>query len=157
MFATPIVGMVHATPPTPILFGVPFDTFGVTAVEYRQAGKNWISYANTYGDLIGDIEGNMTADAHWIHHDWVGPYEDPLMEELEWSSGLVLLTIDPDTVMGETVTGTLTLKFTSPGDTWVIYGGTGDLKGLHGQGTWGMGIVDGRFCQVFEGKIHFDP
>lgn len=161
LVATPYFGMVYATKPMPITFGVPFDTFGGDLPrEIRQAGNsyNWIEYANTNGEYIGDIVGTFTAKAHWIYHDWVGPVEDPDMSEVGQNpNGHVVVTIDPESVMGETVTGTLTLKFTSPGNNWVIYGGTGDLEGLHGQGTWGMGMIGMRVCQVFEGQVHFAP
>jgi hypothetical protein len=175
LVATPYIGMVHAKPPTDTLFYVPLEGFGGTN-EYRQAGNsnNWILYSSTYGNLEGDIVGTMTAEAHWIWHfedEWVGPELDPLMENLPpyTSNGGSVLTVDPDTVMGIAVTGTLTLKFVESGTefagTWVIKGGTDDLKGITGQGKWYMEItiVDPMdpstwtMMQVFEGKIHFDP
>ena len=167
LLATPYIGMVHAKPPTDVLFYVPMEGFGGTG-EVRQVGNsnNWISYASTFGFLEGDIEGSMTAEAHWIWHfedEWVGPEEDPYMLTVPHSSnGGSVLTVDPDTVMENSVTGTLTLKFVTRGNefagTWVIKGGTGDLKGITGQGTWYIdpeyGLMGG---QAFEGKIHFDP
>jgi len=168
LVATPYVGMGYAKPPTDALFYVPNVGFGGTN-EWRQAGNsnNWILYASTYGNLEGDIVGTMTAEAHWIWHfedEWVGPDEDPFMLEAPPSSGNggSVLTVDPDLVMGNSVTGTLTLKFVTRGNefagTWVIYGGTGDLKGITGQGTWYIDPSYGLFGgQAFEGKIHFDP
>lgn len=165
LLATPYIGMVHAKPPTDVLFYVPMEGFGGT-MEIRQAGKsnNWISYASTYGFLEGDIEGSMTAEAHWIWHfeeEW-DPDLDPFMLTPHSSNGGSVLTVDPDTVMGIPVTGTLTVKFVTRGNefagTWVIECGTGDLKGITGQGTWymdpGYGLMGG---QAFEGKIHFYP
>lgn len=158
LLATPYLGIAHATPLTPVLFGVRFDTFGGTQ-EYRQAGNNWIIHANTYSDLIGDIEGSMTAEAYWIFHDWAGPVEDPFMLEVGSVNGHVLLTIDA-TVDGKI--GTIQIRFNDvTGESvgrWVIIGGTEELTGLHGQGIWyGPDFIDGVLCQVFEGQIHFDP
>jgi hypothetical protein len=167
LLATPYIGMVHATLPTDVLFYVPMEGFGGTA-EVRQTGEsnNWISYGNTFGFVEGDIIGSMTAEAHWIYHfedEWVGPELDPYMLTVPFrGNGGPVLTIDPDTVMGIPVTGTLTLKFVTRGNefagTWAIQGGTGDLKGIAGQGTWyidpGYGLIGG---QAFEGQIHINP
>jgi hypothetical protein len=162
LFVTSYVGMVHATPPTSVLFGSPFDSFGGSPPEYIQAGESntWFLHASTYGELIGDIEGSFTAEAHWIYHGWAGPVEDPLMTEVKLVVGHVLLTIDASV---DEKTGTIMLKFIDDGHnvyagTWVIYGGTGGLKGLHGKGTWVIpGVIEGVPCQLFEGQIHFDP
>jgi hypothetical protein len=167
LLAAPYVGMGHAKSPEDVLFYVPMEGFGGT-IEYRQAddSNNWILYASTWGVLEGDMEGSMTAEAHWIWHfmdEWVGPEEDPLALTVPHSSnGGSVLTVDPDSVMGNSVTGTLTLKFVTRGNefagVWVILGGTGDLKGTTGQGIWyldlGYGLIGG---QAFEGKIHIDP
>jgi hypothetical protein len=165
LLATPHIGIVHAKPPAAVLFYVTMEGFGGTTGETRQAGNsnNWISYASTYGFLEGDIEGSMTAEAHWIWHfedEWVGPEEDPFMLTVPHSSnGGSVLTVDPETVMGIPVTGTLKLMFVTRGNefarTWIIQGGTVDLKCITGQGTWyidpGYGLMGG---QAFEGKIH---
>jgi hypothetical protein len=167
LVATPYVGTVYAKPPTDALFYVPMEGFGGTQ-EYRQAGNsnNWIIYGSTYGNLEGDIVGSMTAEARWIWHfedEWVGPELDPFGLTVPYSSnGGSVLTVEPDTVMGNPVTGTLTLKFVTRGNdfagTWIIKGGTGDLKGITGEGKWFMDFDYGLFGgQAFEGKIHFDP
>jgi hypothetical protein len=167
LLAASYIGMAYAKPPTDTLFYVTMEGFGGT-MEMRQTGEsnNWICYANTAGFLEGDIVGSMTAEAHWIWHfmdEWVGPEEDPLALTVPHSSnGGSVLTVDPDSVMGNSVTGTLTLKFVTRGNefagVWVILGGTGDLKGTTGQGIWyldlGYGLIGG---QAFEGKIHIDP
>lgn len=172
LLVTSYVGMVNAKPPKDAMFYVPLEGFGGTN-EYQHAGNsnNWILYCSTYGNLEGDIVGTMTAEAHWIWHfedEWVGPEEDPFMQNLPpyISNGGSVLTVDPDTVMGIAVTGTLTIMFVESGTefagTWVIKGGTGDLRGITGQGKWRMEIImvdPTTFIgqQVFEGKIHFDP
>jgi hypothetical protein len=163
LLATPYIGMVHAKPPTNILFYVPMEGFGGTS-EIRQTGESdtWISYGSTYGFVEGDIIGEFTADAYWIYHNWVGPVEDPFMLTLERSNGHVVLTINPTTIMGMEKTGTIKLRFNDVyGDefagTWVINGGTDELKGVNGQGTWYIDPDYGLFGgQAFEGQIHFD-
>ena len=158
LLATPYVGIVFATPPSPILFGAQIDTLGGT-FEFRQAGNNWICHGSTYCDFIGDIEGSMTAQAYWIFHNWVGPVEDPFMLEIGSVNGHVLLTIE---AIVDGKMGTIQLRFNAvtsdSGGTWVIYGGTDELKGLHGYGNWySYGVINGVPCQVFEGQIHFEP
>jgi hypothetical protein len=78
---------------------------------------------------------------------------NPDLSEIGFSTGGAVLTIDPATVEGKT--GTIVLKFNANGlsGNWVLKDGTGELEGLHGQGTWTTGLGG----QVFEGKIHFDP
>ena len=55
---------------------------------------------------------------------------------------------------GEPFEGTAIISF-SQTDTWALYGGTGELAGLHGQGT----ATDdpSGVSGVFEGQFHFDP
>jgi len=162
LLATPYVGMVYATSPTDVLFYVPLWTFGSNGSEYVQVGNSdtWIEHANTYGALAGDIVGAWTAEAYWVYHKWVGPYEDPFLLQTGLTNGHILQTIEVTAVMGMGKTGTIKLEFNDVfgmefGGTWTIHGGTGELKGLHGQGTWVMNFA--IFEQVFEGQVHFDP
>ena len=163
LLATPYIGMVQAKAPTPVLFGAMLTGVDFATMEYRQNGPNWVAQYISFGYLFGGIEGDFIGEPYWIFHHWVGPYEDPFMLTMERGNGHVLLTVDVTEVMGEEVTGTLTLKFNDVwgsdfAGTWVIVGGTNDLKSLHGQGTWIVpGIVDDIECQAFEGEIHFDP
>jgi hypothetical protein len=165
LLATPYMGIVRAT--QPISFSFEHLALGYGEPEYRQAGKNWISYASSYGIVTGDIIGEYAGNAHWIYHDWVGPYEDPFMLTVEKGNGNGLGTIDATLVMGMEKTGTIKFRFNDVfgsdfAGTWVFFGGTGDLKGLHGQGTWHVEYIidDGQIVggyQVFEGQAHFDP
>ena len=158
-------GVVNATSPIPVLFENHGLGFGES--EYRQAGNNWISDASSYGLVTGDIVGEYAGNAHWIYHNWVGPYQDPMMLTVGLVNGHVLVTFDVTEVMGMEKEGTIRLRLNDVfGDefagTWVILGGTGELKGLHGQGTWHVEliIVDGQIVggyQIFEGYVHFDP
>lgn len=165
LLATPFIGLVNATRPIPIYFEQWGLGFG--EAEYRQAGNNWISLASSYGVSTGDIVGEYAGNAYWIYHDWVGPYDDPFMLTVELVNGHVLGSMDITEIMGIEKTGTILFRLNDVfGDdfagTWVIYGGTDELKGLHGQGTWHVKliIVDDQIVggyQVFEGQIHFDP
>ena len=163
LLATPFIGVTTATKPTSVLFGAPFYSFqSASPPEYRQNGPNWVSHGSVTLDLIGDVVGEMKpSDAYWIYRDWIGPEEDPTMLTAAAIHGHVEFTVDPATVAGKT--GTLTIKFNdviagTAGGTWVIIGGTGELKSLHGHGTWrSPDFIDGIPCQVFEGQIHFDP
>jgi hypothetical protein len=158
LLAIPYVGLVSAKKPMPVSFGVMLTGVDMETMEYRQNGPNWISQYISFGVVSGDIEGSMTGEPYWIFHHWVGPIEDPYMLTVEKGNGHVLLTIDPATVGDKT--GKIVLRFndvfgTDFAGTWVIIGGTGELKGIHGQGTWSIDFVNG--IQVFKGKIHFDP
>jgi len=164
LLAIPYIGMAHAVPPTDIEFYIPMEGFGGTA-EVTQAGEsnNWISYGNTYGSIEGDIVGSMTAEARWVYHfedEWAGPEVDPYMMTVPFrGSGGPVLTIIPTTIMGMEKEGTLILKFTARGNefagTWVIIGGTEELKDVSGQGTWYIDPNYGLFgAQAFEGQIH---
>jgi len=162
LLATPYIGIVNATPPTPVSFGFPLPSFGPGAFPptYRQNGPNWFSHASVSSSVIGDIMGSMTSDTLWLYHDWVGPVEDPTMQQVGWATGHAVLTIDP-AIVGEKI-GTIILRFSvyphEFAGTWEIIRGTGDLKGIHGQGTFELpGLVNGVPCQAFEGQIHFDP
>lgn len=71
------------------------------------------------------------------------------------------------TVLGHTGGLTMRLQATGYGNpfagisaydlqgTWVIIGGTGDLAGVHGQGTWWH--TKGVSGLQYEGQVHFDP
>lgn len=165
LVATPFIGTVHAKQPSSISFET--HALGFGEPTYRLAGNNWISDANSYGFLVGDLVGEYAGNAHWIYHNWAGPYEDPFMLTVGLVSGHGLGTYELTEVMGMEKTGTIKLMWNDVfadefAGTWVIYGGTDELKGLHGQGTWHVEfiIVGGQIVggfQAFEGQIHFDP
>ncbi len=162
LLATPYLGLAHATSPTDVLFYVPLWTFGSSGSEYLQVGDSdtWIEHADTYGALAGDIVGAWTAEARWIYHKWVGPIEDPYLLQVGLANGHIVQTVEVTQVMGIGKTGTIKLEFNDVfgmefGGPWTIRGGTGELEGLQGQGTWIMNFA--IFEQVFEGQVHFDP
>ena len=156
LLTTPYIGRAYAEKPTPVSFGVMLLGVDESTLDYRQNGPNWIVQYTSYGALSGDIKGSMTGHPYWIFHHWVGPIEDPYMLTVEKGNGHVLLTISVTKFMGVSKTGTLTLRFNDVcgvdfSGNWVIIGGTGDLEGIHGQGTWGIDWTTG--IQVFEGQI----
>lgn len=140
-----------------VSFHIPMDGFGITSLEYTKLGDKWISYASTYGFVVGDIEGSFTANARWIYYNWAGPDEDPYMETVERADGYTLHTFNVSAILGSEKTGTLKLLFLVSGSeiagTWIIYGGTGELSGIIGRGTMAQSLADGAIN--FDGKIHF--
>ena len=162
LLVTPFFAIAHATPPTQVIFGFPLPTFGPGnfPTTYRQDGPNWYSHASVSANVIGYIIGRMTSDTIWIYHDWVGPVLDPTMQQVVDATGHAVITIDPATVGDKT--GTIILKFTvyphEFAGNWVLIKGTGELKGIHGQGTFELpGFIGPVPCQLFEGQVHFDP
>ena len=165
LLAAPCIGIVRGQQPASVSFEAHAQGFG--EATYIQAGNNWISDANSYGFLSGDFLGGYAGNAHWIYHNWVGPYEDPYMLEVGLVSGHGLGTYEITEVLGVEKAGTIKLMWNDVfGDefagTWVIFGGTNELEGLHGRGIWHVEyiIVGGQIVggyQAFEGQIHFDP
>jgi hypothetical protein len=96
-------------------------------------------------------------DIVYFEDEWVGPEEDPYLAIPHSSNGNSVLTLNPVTLMGKSVTGTLTLKrarkFVTRSNefegTWVIKGGTDDLKGITGRETW---YIDPRYG-LFGGQL----
>lgn len=125
-----------------------------TILGVRIAGGNTFVDTSEEGIWTGTFEGASTEDGHMVIH----------------SSGFrsfrATVTFSQVTVDGKS--GTLKMsavgKKLSPEQDWegrwVITGGTGDLAGLRGQGTWwGPGApapgVQGDI--YYDGEIHFEP
>jgi len=131
--------------------------------EHKIAGKNEFYDMDSSDGWIGTFNGFSRSDGRVQVHP----------------SGYTLLKTDvflyEVTVDGKT--GTLEMRVNGwlpaggalsdyEGD-WVITSGTGELAGLHGQGTWGgvelfnsecEAIDTGFFASVpYSGSIHFDP
>jgi len=78
--------------------------------------------------FTGGIEGPYTSESRWVNHNVGAP-------DLRRNVHHAIDTISPATVMGKTGTLYFMLDSGPSGGNWVIIGGTGDLAGLHGQGT----------------------
>jgi len=68
-------------------------------------------------------------------------------------------------ILGDVKAGSLTLKLHNViehgdknGGVWRIVGGTGDLEGLHGEGTLEMTVFQPPLIVIaYEGQIHYEP
>ena len=123
--------------------------------EVKVAGGNTIltikeeAYWEGTFDGVSEDHGTVVfyAAGHWIFQGWV--------------------EFDPVTVDGRTGSLTMRVIGSKPdagadwAGTWVIIKGTGDLKGLQGQGTWwgpgwqGDPLVYGVI--PYAGNVHFEP
>ena len=108
----------------------------------------------------GTFIGESTEVYDVIMHGYQGDDEVtgfPLFEN-GWYKGVVTFTGEVDEK-----SGTMRIMFVgkSPGNilvwsgTWRILGGEGDLKGIHGNGTWENTEVPLRVH--YEGRMHFAP
>ncbi|KON31777.1 hypothetical protein AC477_03860 [miscellaneous Crenarchaeota group-1 archaeon SG8-32-1] len=123
----------------------------------REAGINTFMYFNTASEWIGDttddISGITVGTQTWIiHNNEKNPHVNIPDVELFFTTA---------TVKG--LTGTLKIRMrllmANPAlnpnlnfpvhGTWQIIDATGELEGLHGQGTWGGGW--------YAGTLHFAP
>ncbi len=95
--------------------------------------------------LTGDIVGSATSEARWVNHNVGTP---DLTRNVH-----TILTFSPATVAGKTGTIYFMLNGATGGGNWVILGGSGELAGLHGQGTF----TTNGLALNYEGEIHFDP
>ena len=145
------IALVHATKPIPvsgILYFTPYLD------EVRFANGNVILDIHEDGTWTGGIVGSSVADpCRVVIHKADG--FPPTDWEFRWYTGIT--TFEECTVDGKTggLVMRLTGKDSGPGTEWsgkwVILKATGELEGIHGQGTydWSSG--------TYEGKIHFDP
>jgi len=129
----------------------------------RTAGVNVILTTYEEGTWTGGIEGeSYDYPCRVVIHGADGfPTTD---WKFRWYTGLA--TFEGCTVAGKT--GGLVMRLVGkedgPGTDWfgtsVILKGTGELAGIHGQGTfWGPGWLGGPDPGVipYEGWVHFDP
>jgi len=141
------MSVAYAT--TPISVSGTFNVTGGTVQSWSVSGEsdNGILISTVSGVYAGDIAGAYISDYHAVVHNRGTP-------EM-WRNIHTVATISA-TVLGEK-TGTLYVmingKYGEDG-TWVIIGGTDDLAGLHGQGTYHPVTTT---LVNYEGQIHFDP
>ena len=144
----PCIGLALATPSTTVsgqitVVGSP------TRIEAAGESGNLFMDIQGSGVFTGDIEGTFTAGAAWVFHKIGTP---------DMRANAHIVNYVSATVMGKT--GTLTfMLYANTGkmiNNWVIYGGTGELANLHGQGTY-YAVTPGGDTLAYEGQIHFDP
>jgi hypothetical protein len=124
--------------------------------------------AGSAGSITGNFHQSFLAIVHFKDPKIVKTL-DPTKPSLNPPADFNWIDMDrvfeSATVLGKT--GGMTMRLQAKGygnsatlawdleGTWVIIGGTGDLSGLHGQGTWWhtSGIPGLRY----EGQVHIDP
>jgi len=146
LLAIPYIGMVNATPFTPVSGTIEFTTV-VPAGPPKVAGKsdNRIRMFNIVEDWSGDIDGIGTAEAKWIIHN------APLISNPDaWVNAHAIITFSDVTVLGMTGSLIIKLSFSGTEGHWTIMDGTGELANIHGQGTVLEDVG-------YTGQVHFDP
>jgi len=124
--------------------------------------------AGSTGSITGNFHQSFTAVVHFKDPkliqtlDPTKPYLNP-PAYFNWMD--MDRVFESATVLGQT--GGMTMRLQAKGygnsatlawdleGTWVIISGTGDLSGLHGQGTWWH--TSGIPGLQYEGQVHFDP
>ena len=150
LLATPLIGMVHAEPPTPVSGTIEFASV-VPMGPPKVAGKsdNRIRMFTIVEEWSGDIEGVGIAEARWTIHN------APLFSPDAWINAYAIITFTDVTVLERS--GSLTIKLVMQGAEdvghWTIMEGTGELANIHGQG-WGS-IETDPF--IYTGLVNFDP
>ncbi len=142
----------------------------LTRLDLKVSGANIFFTFSNKGQYVdgGPIAGKFNQTGVITFH-----YEDPdivksldLSKPMTWPQTHWSYKIDrivEGTVSGKS--GTFEVKIVSSGfgrlgapvtldGTWVIMGGTGDLSGLHGQGSCSNA---GGGLNSYEGQIHLDP
>ena len=132
--STPVSGVyMYAAPPT--------------YEKDKMAGNNEIARGTVLFMWTGDIQGLAYCDLVWNLHP-------------EGNTGRTIHQIGSAAVnVGEnTLEGSLTilvsLESQEQGGIWTIIGGTGELKGLHGDGTY---THINQYVSSYSGNVRLDP
>jgi hypothetical protein len=142
------LSVANATASIPVSGSI-FITAATVTPNPAGESDNAVLHLISTGTYTGSITGSYTGDGRWVGHNVGTP-------DL-WRNTHNVATFSSATVMGKTGTLSIMLIGKTDGGTWVIIGGTGDLAGLHGQGTYSStGALFGKVAD-YEGEIHFDP
>jgi len=141
-----LVTVVYAAPPAPASGTFIIDPLNLTIIDSREAGgKIFITATSTGSELLGTFVGPFSSEVRLVI------YPDGSIDR----QGTSLCTC---TVGGKT--GTLVFQSQAKGNadgsfqgTQSIISATGELEGLHYQGT----IEGTSFGGTYSGQIHFDP
>jgi len=132
---------VNATKPTENITWHSITTGFPETMSSRIAGNNIIvTILDSPKLFVGDISGTGSSDFRMVLH------EDGVS-----TSGITTMDVTYD---GKS--GNLVMKHGSIG-LWRIISATGELAGLHGQGTIGRDETTPPGAYTFTGKVHFDP
>ena len=135
-----------ATESTPIS-GVYMYAAQPTYEKDKLAGNNEIVRGTVQFMWTGDIEGLANCELVWNLHP-------------EGNTGRTIHQIESATVTigGNTLMGSLTILVSlgsqEQGGKWTIIKGTGDLKSLHGIGTY---THINLYVSSYSGSVHMDP
>jgi hypothetical protein len=158
------VAPVYAAKPTQIE-GTWIPTSGLTIVgpEHTGGGNHFDAWDNTGRYMAGPIKGNFTQTVTVTLHTGEPVFvEQPPLSFL-WRIDRTIYdaivdgksgTIDMRLICKGTVVPGTPNAVTSLEGTWVIISASGELTGLHGQGTW-WNIPPGILG--YEGQIKFSP
>jgi len=148
------VSVAYATKPSDVTFYE--EIAGSSGLSSKPVGVNMIQESERWGIMTGDITGEWTALYRAVLHKM-----DP---------GAKLITVQAEYTIDAAVegkSGELHIRLdyrlwnmpTEPlvKGNWVITGGTEDLKGLHGQGTFTWYLEGTVQIRQFDGQVHFDP
>ena len=122
---------------------------GVISPNPAGESDNSVLHISSTGMWTGGIMGSNTGEARWVGHNVLTPES--------WRNTHNVVTFSSATVMGKTGGLSIMTIGKTDGGKWVILGGTDELEGLHGQGTYlQTGAMFGKVSD-YEGEIHFDP
>jgi hypothetical protein len=156
-----LIPTVLATKPTHVsgtLYYVP------AIVDHRWAGRNLHLDTTEETDWTGGLVGHSYDEPCRvvIHGANTFPATD---WDSRWYTAIATFEEGECTVAGRT--GGLVMRLVGksgePGEDWfgqwVIISGTGELAGIHGQGTWGgLGFIGAGPGEIwYSGQIHFKP
>jgi hypothetical protein len=149
LLATPYIGMVQATPSTPVSGTIEFTSVAPAGPPLT-AGEsdNVIRMFNIIEEWSGGIAGTGNTEAKWIIHN------APLFTNPDaWVIAHAIITFSDVTILG--LSGTLTIELVISGTDghWTIMEGTGELANVHGQGTGSTATEP----YTYTGLVHFDP
>jgi hypothetical protein len=133
-----------------------------TYVPLGCAVEKWADDNQIFRDCtdVGDYHtGDFLGTSTEVYDMTLHGSQDNFVYEDGWYKGTVTFT----GTVGDR-TGTMEIRFVgkSPGNifvwsgTWRIVSGTGELSGIHGQGTW-ENAEDPSMGVHYSGRIHFNP
>jgi len=151
------MSMVFATTPTPVV-GTKLTNLLLVVETTIKETKSGIIITQVTAPLIweGAISGEGESVARYIYHKPEG------MEPAKHSNSVITFEEATVTVGTITRTGGLVIESTSnpayPFGLWIVVEATGDLAGLHGQGTSDFDSFDFPIMTFsYTGNLHFDP
>ena len=152
LLATPYIGMVYASPSTPVSGTIVIVGFVPLGMSTVGKSDNVVVDGLMSVTWAGDIAGSPTYEASMMLHEFVPPMGGP-DTTMNIHERIFFPTV---TVQGKS--GSLTMEVNFGGSKeefhWTILSGTGELANLNGHGTYQL--VEAPLY-AYEGLVHFDP